>query len=216
MKTMSKITIGLMTATLLFVGCGDTGTASNNGVGKTVSEESLGLRKTDLYSEASETHGDATHYSTQTAGTSKTIKRAFQDAPPMIPHDVTGLVPITINNNQCVGCHAPEVASSVGATAYPVSHTTNFRASTGIAKDGRITKNGQATDNTSVANMKNVSITKESKLVGARFNCTQCHATQADAPAPKNTFEADFTSTDGASKSSWSGTKLMEGIDTTK
>ena len=32
----------------------------------------------------------------------------------------------------------------------------------------------------------------------------------------ENSFEADFTSADGATASSWSGTKLMEGIDTTK
>ncbi|MEA1892940.1 MAG: nitrate reductase cytochrome c-type subunit [Campylobacterota bacterium] len=216
MKTMSKITVGLLAATLLFVGCGDTGTAGSNGVGETVTEESLGLRKTDLYSERADTEGDVTKYSTAAAGTSKTIKRAFQDAPPMIPHDVEGMLPITIKDNQCVGCHAPEVAASVGAAAYPSSHMTNFRAATAIAADGRISKNGVATDNTSEAGMKNVSITKEGRLVGARFNCTQCHAPQSDSPAPKNNFEATFLNEDGASKSSWTGTRLMEGIDTTK
>ncbi len=216
MKTMSKITIGLIAATLLFVGCGDTGTASNNGVGETVSEESLGLRKTDLYSEASDTFGDEAKYSTKAAGTSQKIKRAFQDAPPMIPHDVEGMVPITISDNQCIGCHAPEVAPSVGATAYPSSHMTDFRPTTGIAKNGLITKSGVEVHNTSSDNRKNISIVAKDKLVGARFNCTQCHASQADAEAPKNNFEADFTSADGATASSWSGTKLMEGIDTTK
>ena len=218
MKTISKITIGLIAATLLFVGCNESATpAAGNTVKPTISEESLGLRKTNLYAEAAETEGDMTRYSTAAAGTSKKIKRAFQDAPPMIPHDVNGMLPITINDNQCVGCHAPEVASSVGALPYPTSHMTNFRASTAIAADGRISKNGVATTNTSEANMQNISIKKEGNLVGARFNCTQCHAPQSDATdAPKNNFEADFTSPDGASKSSWSGTKLMEGIDTTK
>ncbi len=217
MKTMSKITIGLIAATLLFVGCGDTGTAGSNGVGKTVSEESLGLRKTDLYSEKSETEGDAARYNKAAAGTSQKIKRAFQDAPPMVPHDVEGMLPITIKDNQCKGCHMPEIAPSVGATAIPSSHFTNFRAATAIAADGRISKNGVATTNTSEANMKNISIKKESRLVGARYNCSQCHAPQSgDALAVENTFEADFTSADGATASSWSGTKLMEGIDTTK
>ena len=215
MKTMSKITIGLIAATLLFVGCGDTGTAGSNGVGKTVSEESLGLRKTDLYSEKSETEGDAAKYNKAAAGTSQKIKRAFQDAPPMVPHDVEGMLPITIKDNQCTGCHMPEIAPSVGATAIPSSHFTNFRAATAIAADGRISKNGVATTNTSEASMKNISIKKQAKLVGARYNCSQCHAPQSGKDlAVGNTFEADFTSKDGASKSSWNGTKLMEGIDT--
>jgi len=208
MKTMSKITIGLVAATLLFVGCNESATpAGSNGVGKTVTEESLGLRKTDLYSEKSETFGDAAKYNKAAAGTSQRIQRAFQDAPPMIPHDVEGMLPITISDNQCTGCHMPEVAPSVGATAIPSSHFTNFRP-TSVARSG---------ENTSSANLSNISIKTETKLVGARYNCSQCHAPQSgDALAVENTFEADFTSADGASKSSWSGTKLMEGIDTTK
>ena len=206
MKTISKITIGLVTATLLFVGCTDSATpAGSNGVGKTVTEESLGLRKTDLYSEKSETFGDEAKYSKAAAGTSQRIKRAFQDAPPMIPHDTEGMVPITISDNQCTGCHMPEIAPSVGATAIPSSHFTNFRPASFAIKG----------ENT--GGLDNISIKKEQKLVGARFNCNQCHASQSgDALAVENTFEADFTSADGASKSSWSGTKLMEGIDTTK
>lgn len=208
MKTISKITIGLIAATLLLVGCNESATPTGkNGVGKTVTEESLGLRKTDLYSEEAETFGDEAKYNTAAAGTSQRIKRAFQDAPPMIPHDTEGMVPITISDNQCTGCHMPEVASAMGATPIPGSHFTNFRPKS-VAQSGA---------NTSSANLSDISIKKEHKLVGARFNCNQCHATQSgDALAVENTFEADFTSADGASKSSWSGTKLMEGIDTTK
>ena len=208
MKTISKITIGLVAATLLFVGCNESATpAGSKGVGKTVTEESLGLRKTDLYSEKSETFGDEAKYNKNVAGAGYKIQRAFQDAPPMIPHDVEGMLPITISDNQCSGCHMPEVASSMGATAIPSSHFTNFRPKS-VAQSG---------NNTSSANLSDISIKAESKLVGARYNCSQCHAPQSgDALAVENTFEADFTSADGASKSSWSGTKLMEGIDTTK
>ncbi len=222
MKTISKISIGLATAALLFVGCSDAGKATAPaGEAKVIqfqSEESLGLRKTDLYSEASDTVGHEAKYSTQAATTSTKIQRAFQDAPPMIPHDVEGMLPITIKDNQCTGCHMPEVASGMGATPIPISHLTNFRAATAIAADGRISKNGVATDNTSEASMSNISIKDNNgKLVGARFNCSQCHAPQSGVDlAVGNTFEADFTSADGASASSWSGTKLMEGIDTTK
>ncbi len=207
MKTISKITIGLFTATLLFVGCNETAAtpAAETTVKATISEESLGLRKTDLYSEKSETFGDQAKYYAGAAGAGYKIKRAFQDAPPMIPHDTEGMVPITINDNQCIACHDPMVAESMGATAYPSSHMTNFRPASYAIKG----------ENTS--SLENISIKEEQKLVGARFNCNQCHATQSGEDlAVGNTFEADFTSTDGASKSSWAGTKLMEGIDTTK
>ena len=208
MKIISKITIGLAAATVLFVGCVNTPS--------TVSEESLGLRKTDLYSEKADTFGDETKYSTSTAGSGHKFERAFQDAPPMIPHDTEGMLPITINNNQCTGCHTPGVAESLDALPYPKSHMTDFRPATSIAADGKITKNGTSVDNTSSDKLEYVSIKEMSSLSGARFNCTQCHAPQSDSPAPANTFEAAYTREDGASKSTWSGTKLMEGIDTTK
>jgi len=210
MKTISKITIGLATAALLFVGCGDSAAPSvNETVKPTISEESLGLRKTDLYSEKTDTFGHEAKYSTTFTGSGHKIQRAFQDAPPMIPHDVEGLLPITINNNQCIGCHMPEDAKNMGlgATPIPSSHFLDMRPKHNF--DGKMfTK--------SIDNMKNeTSIKPINKLAGARFNCSQCHAPQSgDDVSVKNNFEADFTSKDGASKSSWNGTKLMEGLDT--
>lgn len=217
MKTMSKITLGLATAALLFVGCGDADKATpakTANVKPIISEESLGLRKTDLYSENTETEGEKTNYAKNAAGSGKFIKRAFQDAPPMIPHDVEGMLPITINDNQCIACHDPAVAKDMGATPYPSSHMTNFRADTALAANGKITKSGIEVENTSSANLKNVSIIKKDRLVGARFNCSQCHAPQSDGQLVKNNFEAEFTSQDGDKKSAWEGTKLMEGINT--
>ncbi len=211
MKAISKMTIGLAAAALLIVGCGDAANAAMPAkevkAPAFVTEKSLGLRKTDLYSERTDTVGHEAKYSTKYAGSGHKIKRAFQDAPPMIPHDVVGMVPIKIKDNQCKGCHMPEVAPSMGATPIPSSHFTNFRPTHNY--------NGKAFTK-SIDNMKNeTSIKAEKKLVGARFNCTQCHASQSgDDLAVGNTFEADFTSADGASKSSWAGTKLMEGIDT--
>jgi len=216
MKTINKITIGLAAAALLFVGCGNNATPnSSSETVKTISEESLGLRKTDLYSEAS-TVADETRYTKDTAGSSQKFKRAFQDAPPMIPHNTEGMLPITINNNQCTGCHQPGVAESMGALPYPKSHMTDFRPATSIAPDGKIAKNGKEVDNTSSEKLANISIKEVGRLTGARFNCSQCHAPQSDSPAPKNTFEPAYTDAKGASKSTWSGTKLMEGIDTTR
>ncbi len=209
MKVINKITLGLVAATLLLVGCSSDATPAKAEVVKpTISEESLGLRKTTLNDENVSPNG--TKYGSGYTGSGYKIERAFQDAPPMIPHDVEGLLPITINNNQCIGCHMPEEAASMGlgATPIPTSHFTNFRPQSSYAIKG---------ENTSSETLAHISIVKEKKLVGARFNCTQCHAPQdTGALAVPNTFEADFTETDGASQSTWSGTKLMEGIDTSK
>ncbi len=211
MKTMSKITIGLVAAALLFVGCGDSGKAAPSAdakVAPTITEASLGLRKTDLYSESS-TSAAKTEYRTGTAGSSARISRAFQDAPPMIPHDTDGMLPIKIGDNQCTGCHMPEVASSMGATPIPVSHFTNFRPTHTIV-NGTFKK--------SIDNMKNEMAIKETThLQGARFNCSQCHAPQSQGNlAVENTFEAVYTSADGAERSRWSGTSLTDSLDTIK
>ena len=213
MKTISKITIGLTATLLLFSGCGSDSATPNGSakVAPTITEESLGLRKTDIYTEASTT-GMKTEYSTSYAGSGHKITRAFQDAPPMVPHDTTGMLPIKIGANQCTGCHLPENAAAVNATAIPKSHFTNFRPTHTVSADGK-------TFTKSIDNMKNeVAIKETAHLVGARFNCTQCHATQSQGDlAVANTFEAAYTETDGASKSTWSSNDdFMYGIDTIK
>ncbi len=214
MKLVTKIGLGITTVSMLFfVGCGDAKPTNQEVSQPTISEESLGLRKVDLYSEDTVTP-DRTQYAKNYAGSGTTLNRAFQDAPPMIPHDVDGMLPIQVNNNQCVECHMPEVASSMGATPVPQSHLTDFRPKTTIASDGRIAKNGKAVDNTSSDKLENISIKKMTNLSGARFNCSQCHAPQSDGQLVENTFEPDYTSKDGEKKSSWSGSKLTEGLDT--
>ncbi|MFA6197234.1 MAG: nitrate reductase cytochrome c-type subunit [Sulfurimonas sp.] len=205
MRIISKITIGLAAATLLIVGCSP----------KTVSEESLGLRKTALYAESNATHGDETKYGTGAAGSGYKIQRAFQDAPPMIPHDIEGMTPITIDNNQCVSCHMPEVAVSVGATSVPPSHLTTFRPAVALTKDGKLMNNGEVVDPAASSKANAISIKSNGdKLSGTRFNCTQCHAPQSEGLAVENNFKPVYTSKDGANKSSWNGAKMTEGLNT--
>ena len=148
-----------------------------------VSEESLGLRKTDLYTENT-TVGDKTSYSKDAAGSSKVYERAFENAPPMIPHDVEGLLPITTNNNSCLGCHDRAVASSINATPVPKSHMFDMRNSVAL----KVVSN-------------------------ARYNCTQCHAPQSDnAPVVENTFEPEFRTENGKNRSNLLDT-LNEGVE---
>jgi len=211
-KSIKEAGITVPSGDLMKIYVGDkityTGTAS-------VTEESLGLRKTDLYTEDTTT-GDKTMYGKGYAGSGYKIQRAFQDAPPMIPHDTEGMLPITISNNQCTSCHAPEVAPSMGALPYPVSHMTDFRPMTQMSDEGKIVKNGKTIENTSSDKMEHVTIKDTGgKLTGARFNCTQCHAPQSTGKlAVENTFEAVYSDKDGATKSSWVGTRLTDDLET--
>lgn len=209
MKLVSKFALGLIVASsFMFVGCYDNASPGQNEVAKPVIDETeIGLRKTDLFSEQ-QVKPDETQYSESMAGSGHKFKRAFQDAPPMIPHSVEGMLPVQINNNQCVSCHAPEVASSLGALPYPESHMIDFRPKHKF--DGQ--KFEKAVDP-----MKNeVSIKKISQLSGSRFNCTLCHAPQSKGELVHNNFDPDFTTKDGAEKSHWTGTSLTDGLDTLK
>jgi nitrate reductase cytochrome c-type subunit (napB) len=99
-------------------------------------------------------------------GESTRYDRSYENAPPLIPHDITDIVPITKDNNMCISCHMPEVAESVGSTPIPKSHLYSIR----FKKD------------------------KGGELSQDRFNCTQCHVPQANVkPRVKNNFAPDYT-----------------------
>ena len=220
MKVLMKVTLGLSAAAMLFAGCSTAKTESSpqkkaEVVKPTITEADLGYRgTTDLLKE--DVVPPAVHYHSAPPGTAKKIERAYQDAPPVIPHSVEGLLPITKNNNACLGCHMPDVASAMGATPIPVSHFTNFRPATAVKGD-EILKNGKPIKNTSSETLANVSIQKEHKLYQGRYNCSQCHVPQAtNELVDQNSFNPVFTSPDGAHKSSWDQSKWMKDIDTEK
>ena len=177
-KTITSLLSLAAVATLAFAG------------GGTISEESLGLRKTDLYSE-SKVEPSKVKYDAKAPGAAKVFERSYVNAPPLIPHSVEGLLPITRSNNACLGCHMPAVAKSVGATPIPPSHFVNFRPKTKVAKDGSVIKEGKKIKNSS--DIKVVEH-KQDKLYQGRYNCSQCHVPQANVkPLVKNNFTPDFT-----------------------
>ena len=131
---------------------------------KEKSEDDLGIRKESLYDEEKEKpdHGE---YSKTEPGKSKRIERAFENSPPLIPHDLTGMLPIAETNNACLNCHMPEHARAMNATPLPRSHFVDM--DTGKDLKG--------------------------ELDGKRYPCMQCHVPQVEIPAPiRNTFKADF------------------------
>ena len=160
---------------------------------KSISESELGLRKSNLYTENTTT-SVKTDYNRPPAGSSKRFERAYKDAPPMIPHSVEGLLPIRKNNNQCLGCHMPDVAPSVGSTPIPPTHFTNYRPTTKL-KDGNIIKDGKilGKDIYNTSDIRLINTKESKKLYKGRFNCTQCHAPQSKTKTDvANTFKPDF------------------------
>ncbi len=164
---------------------------------KVVTEETLGIRKTNLYTEGKETTGVKTDYSRPAPGQSTKFERAYVNAPPMIPHSVDGLLPIKQNNNQCLSCHMPESAKAMGATPIPVSHFTNYRPTTEF-KNGELIKEGKKVgiqkgdELGNVSDIKLAKPKKSDKLYQGRFNCSQCHAPQSKVDTVVgNTFKPD-------------------------
>jgi len=150
---------------------------------KAKSEEDIGIRHESLYDEtkAMPSHGE---YGKAEAGTSKLLGRAFENSPPLIPHDLTGMLPVVETNNACLNCHMPENAGAIGATPMPKSHF--FDIDTG--KDLKGT------------------------LDGKRYPCMQCHVPQVNIPeAIKNTFKADFRTKKSKTSSNLLDT-LNEGV----
>lgn len=171
---------------------------SDNSQTKSQENKSFGLRDADLLDET-KVVSDETKYLTDPAGASTKIKRAFENAPPMISHDVEGMLPITIDNNQCIMCHDPMLAESMGATAIPKSHFTSFREDVNIDKKGQLQRDGKVVVNSS--DLKTI-IKPLDHLSNARFNCSACHAPQSQSEiVPENNFVTEFRSSDLNDKS---------------
>jgi len=128
--------------------------------------------------------GAMPQYSDKAPGTAEKIERSFENAPPLIPHSTAGLVPIKKDNNMCLSCHMPAVATAVNATPIPPTHFTNYRPKV-KEKGGKY-----------AVDAKEGEVYAESlgdKLSQARFNCTQCHVPQAKIdPMVQNNFEQVF------------------------
>jgi cytochrome c-type protein NapB len=81
------------------------------------------------------------------------LARAFPIAPPRIPHDITGFMPVTLSANACLECHALDAGAD--APELPPSHRTDLRHSPD--KVG-------------------------ATVAGARYLCLACHVPTTDAP----------------------------------
>lgn len=126
---------------------------------KAVGDEQLGLSKTSVYDVPAP---QAFQYRDNAPFSGQLLPRAYQGAPPQVPHAIQNLVPITRDNNMCIGCHQQPDRIGQKAkgqpTPLPLSHYVDVK--------------------TNALNM-------------GRFVCTQCHTPQANVkPLVGNTFKA--------------------------
>ena len=159
---MKKILlISAASALILLTGCNQVNSTNNQVSNKTV--QVTGIRKAGL-NKGSQNLPVVTYNSqAPIPGKVKPYKTSFVTAPPMIPHSIAGMTPITAKNNMCLNCHIPQNAKSLGVTPMPKDHfVDNFEG-------GK----------------------KEPKVAGSRFFCTTCHTPQANLnPVVENRFES--------------------------
>jgi len=207
MKKINTITMSLIAFGLLAAGC-----ATSNGF---ISANSLSLRKVNVQNENS-IKLQKINYNKVPPGSAKPIERSFNNAPPLIPHSVAGLVPITKGNNACLGCHMSEVAKSVHATPIPKSHFTNFRPLESIAKSGQVVKKGKIVARPNKGGNNVYVNSTHGKLYAGRYNCTQCHIPQSNAkPLVRNTFKPDYSNKRQMKRSNLINT-YDQGVNTVK
>ncbi len=110
------------------------------------------------------------------AGESTKIARDFPNAPPQIPHAVEDMYPITLADNECLGCHHPENATG-DDVPLPESHFKAPVMGKGAAHEPMawVVKGYRQTQD----------------VAGARHNCNMCHTPQAtNVSTPKNSFDS--------------------------
>ncbi len=207
MNKMNKIALSIAIVGVFVAGCAT--------VNSSVSDESLSLRKANVQNENTIKLHKVT-YAEAAPGNAKTIERSYDNAPPLIPHSVDGLVPITKNNNSCLGCHMPEVAPSVHATAIPKSHFMNFRPTELIAKNVKLIKKGKIVARPNGGANDVFATPTHGKLYAGRYNCTQCHVVQSNAkPLVGNTFTPDYMNKKQMNQSNLINT-FDQGVNTVK
>lgn len=163
-----------------------------------VTEESLGLRKTDLYSENT-TEGDQGVFDAGAPGQGIVMERSFENAPPLIPHTTQGFLPIKANLNMCLSCHMPNVAEATKSTPIPPSHFMDFRPE--IVEENGLVKAYRDDETMNTVTTEYLG----DKLSNTRYNCSQCHVPQANITVElKNNFQADFRNEELKKKSNFS------------
>lgn len=126
-----------------------------------LADDQMGLSKTSVFDDPSP---EVFQYPDTAPHDSQPLPRAWEGAPPQVPHDIEDFLPITAKANRCLSCHdKPALMGKKKIkgvpTPMPESHYVK-------AENGKLARSG------------------------ARHFCNQCHAPQAEVKdLVGNTFE---------------------------
>ncbi|MDD5366504.1 MAG: nitrate reductase cytochrome c-type subunit [Gallionellaceae bacterium] len=117
---------------------------------QSIPDDDLGLSKSSVYDTPSPA---AFEYGNKDAGSvGKRVVRSYMTAPPMIPHTVKDMLPITRDSNLCKDCHVqPDLIGMAITPGLPVPAPASHYVDV-----------------------------KKGELYMGRWNCTQCHRPQAN------------------------------------
>jgi len=150
MKRPAAILLALALAPLAVAGTDDTQAPASS-----ISDRDLSLYPGSVF-EAPDPPAFA--WNARDPGDDERLPRAYPIAPPRIPHGIADFVPIRLNNNACLDCHALDAGAD--APELPASHRTDWRNAPSVVTP---------------------------TVAGARYNCVSCHVPTSDAkPLRKN------------------------------
>ncbi len=165
-----------------------------------IEDEQLGIITADVKSEDTNLKSKA-RYGDAKPGEAETFERAFENAPPLIPHTTVGFFPIKMDNNICFSCHLPEKAEETGAVKLPDTHYTDLRPVM-VEADGVLEFEDES----------QIHIQELDEPNHAYFNCSQCHVPQTRVTINiENLFTPEFREEYGLEKSNLKD-KLEEGV----
>ena len=124
-----------------------------------ISDRELGLSSGSVFEVPSP---DPVSENQSDPGERPSLPRVYPGAPPIIPHGVADLLPITREQNLCLDCHLVKEKVKGEPTPIPQSHFVDLRNSPGRVGE---------------------------EVAGARYNCVACHVSLTEAaPLVKNRF----------------------------
>ena len=136
--------------------------AAGAAAGDAIDELNMGLSKTSVFDTPTP---DTYAYSDAKPGWNDPLPRAWENAPPQIPHGVDEFLPVVAADNQCLDCHdVPKYLDQ------PKNMDRSVKSKSPMSRDHYATAELEDVD-------------------GARFNCTQCHVPQSNAaPLVESTY----------------------------
>jgi cytochrome c-type protein NapB len=174
--------------------------ACSHSESESLSDSKLGLIDADVNSRDTEFKQRAPQ-NDQKPGSGKLLDRSFENAPPLIPHTVTGFLPIKADNNICQSCHMPNKVAKSGAIAISSTHFLSLRPKPKLV-NGVYTLPPQ--DSIIQIDLKHFNT--------LYYNCTQCHVPQSEVTVDiENLFTPEFRDEFGLHKSELKS-HLHEGV----